>query len=111
MIRKEKRAHDMSEFKEKTKNLLRTFEIAAGNTQSETLSWLDKYVVEIAITNVGVAFPLALDQELRLPKSGLRNPGAVRAFLLSVRSITFDTQRGESGRASMKGFSFQFVQR
>ena len=108
-MRKEKRAQDMAEFKEKTKNLLRSLDIATGKPQQESLSWVDRYIVDVSLSNIGVAFPLTLSRELRLPRAGAQDRGAVKAFLFSIKSITFGSQRGESGQACMKGFSFQFI--
>ena len=108
-MRKVKRAQDMAAFKEKTKSLLRSLDIATGSSQPQTLSWFDQYTVDVFLANIGVAFPLTLDQEINIPRSGVQDRGAVRAFLFSIKSITFGSQRGESGQACMKGFSFQFV--
>jgi hypothetical protein len=101
----------MAEFKEKTKNLLRTLDIATqGSTpQQSNLSWLDQYTVDITLANIGVAFPLTLYTDARLAQAGIHADGAVRAFLFSIRSIRFGAKMGESGQACMKGFSFQFV--
>lgn len=60
--------------------------------------------------DIGVAFPLTLDQELEMPQSG-RGSTTFKAFLLSIQSVSFGAQRGETGQAVMKNFSFQFVSR
>ncbi len=60
--------------------------------------------------DIGVAFPLTLDQELEMPQSG-RGSNTFKAFLLSIESVGFGAQRGETGQAVMKNFSFQFVSR
>ncbi|KAI0093075.1 hypothetical protein BDY19DRAFT_882324 [Irpex rosettiformis] len=105
--RKERRAQDMAEFKEKTKNLLHTLDITMHRSSSQPagLSWLDHYTVDICFANIGIAFPLTLAPSAPVSQ----DEGAVRAFLFSVKSITFDAQLGKSGKASMKGFAFQFV--
>lgn len=90
---------------------MRTFELKSNPSQAENLSWLDRYIINVAIMNVGVAFPLSFNQDLRITQTGAPSEGSVRAFLFSIKSISFGTQRGESGQASMKGFSFQFVSR
>lgn len=108
-IRGEQRAQDLAEFKEKTRNLLRTLEIKTDGARSETLSRLDKYIINISVNNVGVAFPLAFDEDLQIVRPGKLTEGTVKAFLFSIKSMTFNTQRGESGQASMEGFSFQFI--
>lgn len=58
-----------------------------------------------------MAFPLAFDEDLQIARPGKLTEGTVKAFLFSIKSITFNTQRGESGQASMEGFSFQFIPR
>ncbi|KAI0699566.1 hypothetical protein BC835DRAFT_1412549 [Cytidiella melzeri] len=107
-MRKERRAQEMAEFKEKTTNLLRTLDITTqgSHPQPSDLSWIDHYTVDICLANIGVAFPLTFVQ---MPQTSIEAEGAVRAFLFSIKSITFGAQMGESGQASMKGFSFQFV--
>lgn len=72
-------------------------------------SWLRKYTIQVTVENLGVAFPLALDDDLMLPKPGYQSVDAVRAFLFSIKTICFSTHRGESGQATMVNFSFQFV--
>lgn len=102
----------MAEFKEKTKNFMRTFETKARDTTPAYNSdWLSNHTVELTILNIGVAFPLALNEGIKLPHSSDVNPTAVRAFLFSIKSLKFATQRGETGQAVMEGFSFQFVSR
>lgn len=100
------------EFKEKTKNFMRTFEAKATDTTPTNKSdWLSNHTVELTILDIGVAFPLDLNQGIQLPHSETVNPTAVRAFLFSIKSLKFATQRGETGQAVMEGFSFQFVSR
>lgn len=110
-IREEQRAQDLAEFKEKTKTLLRSLELTTNNPRSESMSWLDKYIINVTLKNIGVAFPLAFDEDFNVPRAGRQGDGSVRAFLFSIKSISFGTHRGETGQASMKGFSFQFVPR
>ena len=111
LIRKEQRAQDLADFREKTRNFMRTFEMKSTPHQGETLSFLDRYTISVAMQNIGVAFPLALSDELRVPQAGGVAGASVRAFLFSIKSINFGTERGETGQASMKNFSFQFVSR
>jgi hypothetical protein len=54
---------------------------------------------------------LTHDQNLEIPQTGSGDSTAVKAFLFSVKSIKFGTQRGESGEAKMQGLSIQFVSR
>jgi hypothetical protein len=107
---KERRAAELKEFKEKTKSVLRTFEVKDKDAEfKEKSTWLSEHTIVMIIKNIGVAFPLALDQDIELPQTGSHDSSAVRAFLFSIKSFVFGTQRGETGQAVMKGFSFQFV--
>lgn len=110
--RKERRAAELEEFKQKTKSVMRTFDVKAKDSRPEAASnWLTDHTVDLTIKNIGVAFPLALNQDLELPQTGSHDSSAVRAFLFSIKSLVFGTQRGETGQAVMKGFSFQFISR
>jgi hypothetical protein len=101
---------ELAAFKEKAKSVMRTFDINIKDTTVEETSrtWLSKYSINLAIRNVGAAFPLTLNQDIQV---GKRDAGVIRAFLFSIKSLDFDTQRDEGGQAVMKGFSFQFVPR
>ncbi|KAJ7680397.1 hypothetical protein DFH06DRAFT_1404238 [Mycena polygramma] len=110
--RKEQRAVELAAFKEKAQSILKTFEVPVEDVKvKEQSSWLHSYVIDLSINNIGAAFPLTLDQNLVIPQTGSRDSTAVRAFLFSIKSIKFGTQRGESGEAKMQGLSFQFVSR
>ncbi|KAJ7096249.1 hypothetical protein C8R44DRAFT_371827 [Mycena epipterygia] len=110
--RKEQRAIELAAFKEKAQSILKTFEVAVQDVKvKEQSSWLKSYVINLSIYNIGVAFPLTHDETLKIPQTGSRDSTAVRAFLFSIKSIKFGTQRGESGEAKMQGLSFQFVSR
>jgi hypothetical protein len=110
--RQEKRAIELATFKEKAKKVLNTFDVKVGDVQlEETTSWISEFLVHITIHNIGVAFPLAHDFDLELPHTASRDSTAVRAFLLSVKSISFSANRGETGQAIMESLSFQFVSR
>lgn len=89
---------------------MKSFEIKINETKPrETSTWLSQHTVDLIIRNIGVAFPLAYDQDLELPQIGSHDSVAVRAFLFSVKSFVFGTQRGETSQAVVNGFSFQFV--
>ncbi|KAH8080285.1 hypothetical protein BXZ70DRAFT_901408 [Cristinia sonorae] len=110
LVRKEKRAKELEEFKAKTKKVMHTFDVKIGDPQArEEEDWWDKYILHLKINNFSIAFPLILTQDVQLPRSGSADEVAVRAFLFSIRSIVFGTHRGESGEVTMSGFSFQFV--
>jgi hypothetical protein len=109
MLRAEQRAIELAEFREKTRHVMRTFETKDKlSSLSESQGLLSKYTVKFVFRNIGFAFPLAPNQDL---KPGSQDSSAVAAFLFSIRSLIFDIQRGESGQAAMKGSSFQFVSR
>ena len=114
LIRKEQRASELEEFKEKTRSLMRSLDVKIGEPKaSSEKSLLELYNISVVVKNVGVAFPLTLSRDFHLPRSrsGSRDDSAVRAFLFSIKTIEFGTQLGENGQASMSGFSFQFVSR
>ncbi|KZT28945.1 hypothetical protein NEOLEDRAFT_1057065 [Neolentinus lepideus HHB14362 ss-1] len=108
--RREERALEMSKFREKTKSLMRSFEVRVRDTAaSDSSSWVDDNNIDLNVKNIGVAFPLTLDQDLPSPQLNKKEAKAVRAFLFSVKSLSFGTRRGGNGSATMQGFSFQFV--
>ncbi|KAF8210348.1 hypothetical protein K438DRAFT_1959629 [Mycena galopus ATCC 62051] len=110
--RKGQRAVELAAFKEKAQSILKTFEVPVEDVQAKEQSfWLQSYVIKLSVDNIGVAFPLTHDHNLEIPQTGSRDSTAVRAFLFSIKSIKFGTQRGESGEAKMQGLSFQFVSR
>ncbi|KAL0956539.1 hypothetical protein HGRIS_002680 [Hohenbuehelia grisea] len=110
----EQRALELAALRERTKQVMKTFEVPAVDRDEPTGAsppWFKKYTVDISMRNFGVAFPLTLEHGLDLPQAGYRPSNAVRAFLFSIRSIHFGAQRGERGQAIMKDFTFQFVPR
>lgn len=110
--RQEQRTLELAAFKQKTQSILKTFEVKIQDVESEEKPpWLNNYTIDISIRNIGFAFPLIHDRELELPQIGSRDDSAVRAFLFAIKSIKFSTQRGVTGQAAMKDFSFQFVSR
>lgn len=91
---------------------MRTFDVKTGDAQKrEDGYWWDKYILSLHIHNFGIAFPLTLAQEVQLPRSGSMDDSSVRAFIFSIKSIIFGTNRGETGEVTLLGFSFQFVSR
>ncbi|OCH88869.1 hypothetical protein OBBRIDRAFT_779350 [Obba rivulosa] len=111
LTRKEERANDLAQFKEKTRSIMRSLDVKLGEPQRPGAPWFDRYSITMAVRNIGVAFPLTMNKELHLPRSGSQDETAVRAFLFAIKSLEFGTQRGETGQATMKGFSFQFISR
>lgn len=106
--RREERTAQMAAFKEKTQSILKTFDLGVGETQSLQESWITRFLVNVSIRSIGVAFPLT-HSEVGLSASPGSSP--VRAFLFSIKSVEFSTRRGETGDAVMQRLSFQFVSR
>ncbi|KAG7098617.1 hypothetical protein E1B28_000539 [Marasmius oreades] len=110
--RREQRSLELAAFKSKAQQILKTFEVTPSpqleqeSTQPKLPFWLNQYVIEFSIRSVGVAFPLAHDHDMSSTSSGER---AVKAFLFSIKTISFETHRGETGQANMKSLSFQFI--
>lgn len=75
------------------------------------MTWFKDYAVALNVSNVGVAFPLALDSSIDLPLGKPHQHHAVSAFLFSVRSVEFEDKNTGNSQFVMKGFSFQFVDR
>ncbi|KAH9858939.1 hypothetical protein C2E23DRAFT_880346 [Lenzites betulinus] len=111
LIRKEQRASELEEFKEKTRSLMRTLDVKIGEQAASEKSLLELYTISLAISNIGVAFPLSLARDLQMPRSGSHDDASVRAFLFSIKSLKFGSNLGENGQASMSNFAFQFVSR
>jgi hypothetical protein len=87
---------------------MKTFEIKVPQARSEQTSWLSKYLINVAIRNLGIAFPITLDHDIKLSRHRTKD-APVSAFLFSVSSIMFAINRGETGEAGMHCLSFQFV--
>ncbi|KAK2463228.1 hypothetical protein APHAL10511_004883 [Amanita phalloides] len=110
LSRKEQRSLELAAFKEKARSILRTFEVRIKDTGlDKTTSWLDAYVVDIIVQNVGVAFPLTYSPDLQIPEKRSLETEAVRAFLFSTVKVEFGTHRGETGQVVVTDLSFQFV--
>lgn len=110
-IRKEQRANDLEEFKEKTRSLMKSLDVKTGEPKTSQKSLLEMYTASVVIQNIGVAFPLTLARDLQMSRVGSHDESAVKAFLFSIKTLKFGTQLGENGQASMTNFSFQFVSR
>jgi hypothetical protein len=89
---------------------MRTFDIKREPRQDQR-SWIDQYSIDVSVQNIGIAFPMSLDLDLDLPRKGELMATSVPAFLFSIASLAFGAQHGDSGQATVKGFSFQFVPR
>jgi len=108
--RQELRATELAAFKEKAQSILKTFDVNVGDVQLEQAS-VNNFIISVSIRNIGVAFPLTHDEELELPHKKTKDSAAVRAFLISVKSIEFGTHRGQTGQAAIHHLSFQFISR
>ncbi|EMD37359.1 hypothetical protein CERSUDRAFT_114033 [Gelatoporia subvermispora B] len=111
LTRKEERANDLVQFKEKTRSILRSLDVKLGEPRQAETAWFDRYSITMIVQDIGVAFPLTMNTGLQMPRSSGSDDTSVRAFLFAIKSLRFGTQRGESGQATMKGFSFQFISR
>ncbi|KAG9100753.1 hypothetical protein FS749_013050 [Ceratobasidium sp. UAMH 11750] len=115
LSRQEQRAHELEEVRRKTRQVLRTLESSEHPySPKETKTFLDNRKIEFTVKDVGIAFPLTLQDDLMLPQMGSSiitplSPSSVPAFLISLSSISFVTQRYETGQAKLAEFSFQFV--
>ncbi|KAH6910365.1 hypothetical protein BKA70DRAFT_1272889, partial [Coprinopsis sp. MPI-PUGE-AT-0042] len=107
IVRQEQRAVELAAFKEKTQSIIKTFDDKVRDSHlKESSGWLGSYIVDVSIRNLGIAFPLAYGEF-----NGMHAAAGIKAFLFSIRSITFKTDRGETGEALMDKLCFQFVPR
>jgi hypothetical protein len=107
LLRKEQRALELQEFKDKARKVMETFNINPTPMAINESSFLGKRCIEFTMENFGAAFPLTLNQSnATVVDSGVSSS---KAFLFSIRSVRFQTHRGETGQAVIKDFSFQFV--
>ena len=80
--------------------------VEAKENKPTAATWLEQRIIIIDINNVGAAIPLTFGME-GISVSGESN--AIPAFLFSVQSIMFQSQRGEAGGATVRRFACQFV--
>lgn len=112
MKRQDDRKAALKEFKEKTQNVLKTFDVKLPDVKEvRKPSLLQQYTIDIGIHNIGVALPLDPVLPLQWPTSTNLGSTPVRAFLLSIQSIRFSTHRGETGQATVDALALQFVHR
>ena len=110
--RKDERIRELAAFKKKTQSVLKTFEVTdRESTPRDAMTWFKDYAVALSAGNVGVAFPLALDNSVDLPPGRPHHHHAVSAFLFSVETVKFEDKNMGDSQFIMKGFSFQFVDR
>ncbi|KZV70698.1 hypothetical protein PENSPDRAFT_752360 [Peniophora sp. CONT] len=122
LARQEEREKALSEFREKTREVMRSFDVRGREKKADSSpasddgptglpSWLREYSIDFTVKNIGAAFPLALDGSLELPHSRSAPQSHVKAFLFSIKSVAFGVERNGSGLFRMQSFSFQFVDR
>ncbi|KAG8749294.1 hypothetical protein FRC11_011464, partial [Ceratobasidium sp. 423] len=115
LSRQEQRATELEEIRRKTRQVMRTLENSDHpHSVRETKTFLDNRKIEFTVKDIGIVFPLTLQDDLMLPQMGSSiisplSPSSVPAFLISLRSVSFATQRYETGQAKIDAFSFQFV--
>jgi len=109
-LRAEQRTKELAAFKEKTREFIRTFE-PSKPVPDAIQSWISDLLINFTFKNIGIAFPLDFDPSLRVERTESSKDLATGAFLLSIKSLSFSVQRGESGQAVMKGTALQFVSR
>ncbi|CAE6514246.1 unnamed protein product [Rhizoctonia solani] len=115
LSRQEQRTTELEEVRRKTRQVMRTLEYNDHpHSIRETKTFLDNRKIEFTVKDVGIVFPLTLQDDLMLPQMGSSiisplSPSSVPAFLISLDSISFVTQRYETGQAKINAFSFQFV--
>ncbi|CAE6460827.1 unnamed protein product [Rhizoctonia solani] len=115
LSRQEQRATELEEVRRKTRQVMRTLESNEHpHSVRETKTFLDNRKIEFTVRDIGIVFPLTLQDDLMLPQMGSSiisplSPSSVPAFLISLRSVSFVTQRYETGQAKIDAFSFQFV--
>jgi hypothetical protein len=109
-LRAEQRTKELAAFKEKTREFIKTFESSKPGPDAFK-SWISDFLINFTFKNIGIAFPLDFDPNLKVGRSESAKDPATGAFLLSVKSLSFSVQHGESGQAVMKGTALQFVSR
>ncbi|QRV79612.1 fermentation-like protein [Ceratobasidium sp. AG-Ba] len=115
LSRQEQRVQELEEVRRKTRQVMRTLESSDHPlAATQTKTFLDNRKIEFVVKDIGVAFPLTLQDDLMLPQMESStitplSPSSVPAFLISLSSISFVTQRYETGQAKLTSFSFQFV--
>jgi hypothetical protein len=110
--RKDERIRELAAFKKKTQSILKTFEVTdRESTPRDAMIWFKDYAVALSVSNVGVAFPLALDSSIDPPFGKPHQHHAMSAFLFSVKTVEFEDKNMGDSQFVMKRFAFQFVDR
>lgn len=110
--RKDERVRELAVFKEKTQSIFKSFEVNVRESAPRgAVAWFKDCAVVLSVSNVGVAFPLALDSSIELPVGKPHQQPTVSAFLVSVETVEFEDKNMGDSQFIMKGFSFRFVDR
>lgn len=97
MLRKEQRAAELSDFKEKAMRVMKTFNLNPRKTSLvQQEKFLDNSIITISMENLGAAFPLNLERKKMTRFESEET--VTKAFLLSIKSLKFQTQRGSTLR-------------
>lgn len=78
---------------------------------SDTGGFFIDRLVKLSVKNIVTAFPLELDSSSKFLNAEAQPDRSSRAFMACIDTLSFQTQRGETGQAIMKDFCFQFVSR
>jgi protein CSF1 len=105
--RKRDRALELEEIRSKTRHVIKTFEGPAVHARPH--SAFRNRIISLAVEQIGIAFPLTIQVNDGPAPLFKHDRGAVPAFLFSIVSLGFATQREESGNAEISNFAFQFV--
>jgi hypothetical protein len=99
-------------FKEKTQSILKAFEVNVQESAPRgVMAWFKDCAIVLSVSNVGVAFPLALDSSIEIPLGKPHQHPTVSAFLFLVDTVEFKDKNMGNSQFNMKGFSFRFVDR
>lgn len=111
MLRKEQRSLELNEFKTKAQRVMSTFNLnpKTANLANDT-SFMRNQSFIVSMTNFGLAFPLSQSKR-QAQRPWTDGNSVTQALLITVSSLEFETQRGESGEAHMKDFCAQFLAR
>lgn len=103
--RKQDRSLELEEIRSKTRHVIRKFE--DSETPVNQTTPFQNRILSLNIQEIGIAFPLS--EQIDIEYNGVGASSPVAAFLFSIESMRFATQREESGTARIMGFAFQFV--
>lgn len=107
--RKRDRALELEEIRSKTRHVIQKFE--GMEDRPPVGAAFRNRMISFAVERIGIAFPLSIQASLgSSPTTSPRHDTEpVPAFLFSIESLSFATQREESGSAKMSNFAFQFI--